>query len=141
MDAEDAGSLRFVVAGGDEDFLNIFVFDLAEREELAAGGRDVEIGWHVVLSFCGSIDGANVLANFFGKGSGIDVAFGSEDDGALDDVFQFPNVAGPGIFCKSSAAAGVNPVKRFFKSIPTLRIVLHSGQGPDGGGTRLIAES
>src|SRR5262249_20985751 len=117
MDAEDAGSLRLVVAGGEEDFLNVLVFDLAEREELAAGGRDVEFGGRVVLRFCGSIDGANMLTNFFGKGNGIDVAFGSEDHGALDDVLQFADVAGPGILLQEFGGGWVNPVKRFFNSM------------------------
>jgi len=40
VDAEDAGSLRLVVTGRDEDFLNVLVFDLAQGQELAGYNDD-----------------------------------------------------------------------------------------------------
>jgi hypothetical protein len=60
MDAEDPGSLRFVVAGGGEDFLDIFVFQFAQADQLAAGGGDVEIRREVGGFLLFSANGADV---------------------------------------------------------------------------------
>jgi hypothetical protein len=70
MDAEDPGSLRFIVAGGGENFLDIFVFQFAQADQLAAGGGNVEVGGEVGGFLLFSANGTDVVADFLGERAG-----------------------------------------------------------------------
>src|SRR5437870_4141603 len=100
MDSQDAAGLGFVVAGGGQDLLDVVIFESAQAEELVAGGRDVGWGERLGANFC------DVVADFFGKRGGGDIAFGRKNHGALDDVFQFANVAGPEVLLEEFGGGG-----------------------------------
>ena len=77
MDAEDFGGLRFVVAGGGECCADIVLFEfVSAHEKISARLPVVERGLDVMR--------IPELPNFFRQRDCIDVAFGSEDHGALD---------------------------------------------------------
>ncbi len=112
MDAEDSGGLGFVITRGGEDFLDVAVFEFAERDETAAVGG----GFHAGLGTNADGTRAGVVADLFRQGDHVDVAFGREDRGALDDVLQFADVAGPGIALQEFGGGGGEPGELFFSS-------------------------
>ena len=109
------------------DFVDVVVFDFAQGEKLVSGGGDIVVGGRFGR---GLARVADVIANFFGERVDVDVAFGRENHGALDDVLQFTDVARPGYCCRSSAAAGVNPVK-FFLELAVEVLHEFEGEGKD----------
>jgi hypothetical protein len=74
MDAQDAGALRLVVSCCGQDFADVVVFDFAQGKKLVSGGGDVVVGGRFGR---GLARVANVIANFFGEGIDVDVAFGA----------------------------------------------------------------
>ena len=106
MDAKNTRRLRLVVAGGDEDFLDVVVFEFAQRDQLAPGGGDVEIGIVIRMILRGGVLDSRVLANLFRQSVRVDVAFGREDHRPLDDILQFANIAPPGILLQQLRRSG-----------------------------------
>src|SRR5690242_13686474 len=110
MDAENARGLGLVVGGGGENLLDVIVFQFAKGEELVSGRRDV----HVRRGFSAAVL-LEVVANLFGQVGGVNVALGGEDHGALHDVFEFADVARPGIVLQERGGGGSRAGERFLK--------------------------
>src|SRR5271166_2783724 len=111
MNAENPSCLGFIVAGGRQDLFDVVVFQLPQTQKLVSGRRNVRLGKRLT-DFLLKMP----VANLFRKMADVDLAFRGENHGAPITFLNSRMLPGQGYCSSKSAAAGVNPVKLFFRS-------------------------
>src|ERR1039458_2177564 len=110
MNAENVSRLRFIVASGRQHLFDVVIFQRAQSKELVSRWRNVVLG-ECFNDFLLS----SLVANFFRKMAGVNLALRAENHGALNNISQFPNVARPRILTQQVSGGRSESGKALFQ--------------------------